>query len=274
MAERITVHHLTPLRRLPLIEEEGLRTRREMARLLGEPEGIDAAATGRYSHGKRISGWLDETAIADRTADHGRGHVSWSVDARRAVAAPASLREAGDAAAYWKAARPLKDWLADGAAPEDLEVHVDRPVRAKHLRFHAPLLTTEELGPYADLVGEVADEDRLSAKALMHLAIVASGGDFTSQAFDAACAFAWRDEVDEDGLIDELLATGADTVASAALAMYGSGGSEGVTLLRATLDETRQWSEENGVDNDEGLLARTSLVLEGLEAQAGPLPTA
>jgi hypothetical protein len=267
VAERVTVHHLTPTRRLPLIEEQGLRTRGELSRVLGELEGIDTTASGRYSHGKRISGWLSEAHARAVAAEHGKGLVSWTVDPRKAVAAPASTRTDGDASDYWQAARPLRDWLADGDVPEDLEVHVDRQVRAKHLRIHAPLLSAEDLGDYAGLVAEVADEDRLSAKALMHLAIIASDGDFATPAFDAACALAWRDTPDPDDLIDELLTTDPDKVASAALAMYGAESPDAVEVLRTTLDETRTWAEQNGVEPGEGLLARTSLVLDGLEDQ-------
>ena len=43
MAQRVTVHHLTATRRLPLIEEQGLRTRGELSRHLGEPGALDIA---------------------------------------------------------------------------------------------------------------------------------------------------------------------------------------------------------------------------------------
>lgn len=266
MAQRVTVHHVTQTRRLPLIEEDGLRTRGELTKHLGPLSELDGAARGRLAHGKRVSAWLSEETARGSVADLGAGHVTWEVDPRKAVAAPASLRDEVDPSAYWAATRPLKDWLEDGDVPDDLEIHVDRPVRAKFVRFRAPMLTEEDLGPYAALVAEVADEDRLSAKALMHLAIIASEGDFTSQSFDAACALAWRDELDPDGLVDELIESDPDKVASAALAMYGSDATEAVERLREVLDETRQWAEANGVDHGEGLLARTALVLEGLES--------
>lgn len=268
MAERVTVHHLTPVRRLPLIEEEGLRTRASLGAALGELGSLDRAARGRFAHGRRVSGWLHRDTAVARTDELGSGHVTWDVDTRKAVAAPAGLRADGDAEAYWAAARPLRAWLEDGPAPDDLEVHVDRDVRAKFVRLLAPLLDDDDLGAYAPLVGEVADADRLSAKALMHLAIIASEGDFEGTAFAAACALAWRDEPDVDGLTDELLTTDPDKVASAALAMYGSSDDEGVSTLRATLEGTREWAEQNGVEPGEALLARTSVVLDTLTVEA------
>lgn len=267
MAQRVTVHHLTATRRLPLIEEQGLRTRGELSRHLGEPGALDAAARGRFAHGRRVSGWLSGETARERTADHGKGLVTWEVDPRKAVAAPASLRDEVAPEEYWQQTRPLAAWLDEGDAPGDLEVHVDRAVRAKFLRIHAPLLDADDLGPFAPLVAEVADEDRLSAKALMHLAIIASGGDFDSEAFAAACAFAWRDEPDPDGLVDELIETDPDKVAAAALAMYGSDAPDAVEQLRTTLEETRTWAEQNGAEHGQGLLARTALVLEALDEQ-------
>jgi hypothetical protein len=153
--------------------------------------------------------------------EHGPGLVSYSVDPAKTLAAPSPLRD-GDAVAYWEAARPLSQWLADGDAPDDLEVHTNVGIRAKFLQLHAPLFTDDHLGPYAPLVAAVADTDRLSAKALMHLAIIASDGDFESQAFNAACALAWRDEPDPDSLTRELVELDPDKIASAALAEFGS----------------------------------------------------
>src|SRR5690606_14062257 len=113
-------------------------------------------------------------------------------------------------------------WQADGDLPDDLEVHVNVPVRAKYVQLHAPLFRDEDLGEFAPLVDAVADEDRLEAKALMHLAIIASEGDFDSDAFRAACALAWRDEPDPDSLTRELVELDPDKIASAALAEFGS----------------------------------------------------
>src|SRR5690606_28458958 len=135
-----------------------------------------------------------------RTGELGPGLVSYSIDPNKTLAAPAALREDGDVAAYWAAARPLAAWQADGDLPDDLEVHTNVPVRAKYLQLHAPLVGEDELGEYAPLVAAVADEDRLSAKALMHLAVIASDADFESVDFVAACALAWRDEPDPPNL--------------------------------------------------------------------------
>ena len=191
MASRVLVHHLTQPHRLPLIEEDGLRTRGELASALGGLLELDEAARGKFAHGRRVSAWLDEDHALSTVDEFGPGHVTWEVDPRRALAAPASLRDELDAGAYWEAVRPLAEWLAEDDVPEDLEVHVDRGVRAKFLRLHAPKFADGQLGEWQALVDEVADDDRLSAKALMHLAIIDCDADFTSEAFLAACALAF-----------------------------------------------------------------------------------
>lgn len=258
---RVTLYHLTRPRRLPQIEAKGLRTRADLSGLLGPPSAYDVAAPGRYAHGKRVSGWWSLDHARTRTGELGGGLVSYSVDPTKTLAAPAKQRETVDADTYWAGARPLPDWLADGQPPEDLEVHQHLPVRAKHVRLRAPLLTEEELGPYTPLVTAVADEDRLSAKALMHLAIIAADGDFDSQAFASACALAWRDEPDGDGLIRELRQIGPDNVASAVLAELNATAPAAVSVLRETLEATREWAEEHGIDQKEALFARSSELL-------------
>lgn len=265
MVQRVRVHHMTRLHRLPMIEEEGLRTRGELSSALGELGELDAAARGKFAHGRRVSAWLEEDHALSCTEELGAGHVTWEVDPRRALAAPASLREELDGAAYWEATRPLKDWLAEDDVPEDLEVHVDRAVRAKYLQLRAPKLGPDRLGEWQGLVDEVADEDRLSAKALMHLAIIDCDADFDATSFEAACALAWRDEPDEEGLISELLEADPDKVASAALAMYAGSAPDVIARLREVLEETRVWSDENGVEHGQGLLMRTAVVLDQLE---------
>ena len=264
---RVTVHHLTPPRRLALIEEEGLRTRADLSGRLGEPGSFDKAAPGTYAHGKRVSAYLDLDVARGHVDEHGAGLISFSVDPAKVLAVPSSARD-GDPEEYWSRARPLSEWLAEDDAPDDLEVHQNVPVRAKYLRLHAPLLDADDLGPYAPLVEEVADEDRLSAKALMHLAVIASAGDFDSPAFLAACAFAWRDEEDRDDLVRELMETDPDKVASAALAMYGADAQDVVGQLREALEETRTWADENGLEHGRALFARTALVLEDLPEHA------
>lgn len=264
MPQRVTVHHLTLPRRLPLIEEQGLRTRGELASALGGVTPIDEAARGKFAHGKRVSAWLDLDHARTTVDDHGAGHVEYDVDPRRAVAAPASVREQVSPEDYWAATRPLASWLAEDEVPDDLEVHVDRGIRAKYVRLRAPLFAEDDLGPWAALVDEVADEDRLSAKALMHLLIIESDADFDSPAFRAACALAWRDEQDDPDVVGELLELDPDKVASGALAMYGAGG-EATARLREVLDETREWAEGNGVEHGQGLLMRTAVVLDQAE---------
>lgn len=262
---RVTVHHLTPVRNLPLIEEDGLRSRADLSGRLGSVGELDRAAPGTYANGKRISGWLSLDHARTTVESCGAGHVSYSVDPAKTLAVPASLRD-GDPAAYWEAAKPLADWQADGDLPEDLEVHTNVPVRAKYVQLHAPLLGDDDLGDYAPLVSAVADEDRLSAKALMHLAVIASEGDFASTDFLAACALAWRDEPDPPTLVRELVETDPDKVASAALAEHGAIAPEVTGRLRHVLDETREWADTQGIDHGRGLFARTAAVLDELEA--------
>ena len=260
---RITVFHLTDVARLPLIEREGLRTHADLGELAGPLEGIDLAATGRFAHGKRVSAWANEAHARTTTAEHGAGLVSFTVDPGKVVAGRANVR-ASDADGYWDQTRPLSAWIADGDLPEDLEVHQPVPVRAKHLRLHAPLLADEDLGDWAPLVNAVADEDRLSAKALMHLAVIVSDGEVDTDSFRAACALAWRDAEDDPRLADELVETDPDKVASAALAEYGTVAPDISAVLRDALEETREWADENGVAHGAGLFARTGLILDEL----------
>ena len=262
---RVTVHHLTLPTRLPMIEEEGLRTRADLSSLLGPIGELDEAAPGTFAHGKRVSGYLSLDHARTHVDEHGAGLVSYTVDPAKTLAAPASARD-GDPAAYWEAARPLSQWQAEDEVPEDLEVHVNVGVRAKYLQLRAPLFRDEDLGDYAPLVDAVADEDRLSAKALMHLAIIACEGEFDTPEFNAACALAWRDEPDPDRLTRELVELDPDKIASAALAEFGSVAPEATTRLREVLDETRQWADENGMTPSKGVLTRTALILNEVPA--------
>jgi hypothetical protein len=261
---RVTVHHLTLPKRLPMIEEDGLRTRADLAGLYGPPGPLDAGAPGTYAHGKRVTGWTSLDHARTMVDELGSGYVSYSVDPAKTLANRASVRAEGDAAAYWSSAKSLKDWLADGDLPEDLEVHQNLPVRIKYLQLHAPLVTDEQLGDYAPLVHAVADSDRLSAKALMHLAILASDGDFDSEDFTAACALAWRDEPDPDNIVRELVEMDPDKVASAALAEHGGESPEVTLRLREVLAATREWADNNGMDHGQGLFSRTALILDEL----------
>lgn len=260
---RVTVHHLTEPIRLPMIEEEGLRTRADLSGLFGPPGAFDLAAPGTFAHGKRVSGYLSLEHAKAHREEHGAGLVSYSVDPSKTLAARSADRD-GDPEAYWASARPLSEWQRDADVPEDLEVHVNVLVRAKYLTLHAPLFTDSDLGDYAPLVAAVADEDRLSAKALMHLSIIACGGEFDSDEFRAACALAWRDTPDPEGLTRDLVEMDPDKIASAALAEFGSEAQDATARLREALEETRVWSEENGLPAGRGILTRTALVLDQL----------
>ncbi|MGH3440639.1 MAG: hypothetical protein ACRDUY_01050 [Nitriliruptorales bacterium] len=261
---RITVYHVTRPRRLPLIEEEGLRTRADLSRRLGPLEDEDRAAPGRYAFGRRVSAYLDEDQARARMGTHGGGLVSFSVDPAKSLGVPGSART-GDPADYWESGRPLDEWLA-GEPPADLEVHQPVGVRAKHLRIHAPVLSDDELDDYAPLVAALADEDRLSAKAVMHLCIIESDGDFDSADFRAAVALAYRDEADPDDLVDEMLEIGPDKITSAVLAEQGPVAPGAVERLRAALEDTRTWGEAQGLDHGRALLVRSTQVLDGLDA--------
>lgn len=262
---RVTVYHLTPPRNLPLIEDEGLRTRADLSDRLGPPGAEDQAAPGRLSHGKRVSAFLSLEHARTRVDELGAGLVDFTVDPAKVTGVPASARDDDDPRAYWAAARPLTAWL-DGP-PEDLEIHQPVPVRAKHVRIRAPLFEPGDLGALAPLVEAVADSDRLSAKALMHLLVIDCAGDLDSPAFNAACALAWRDEPDPESLHDELAQIGPDNVISAALAEFGAAAPEVALGLRATLDEVRAWGDEHGLRPGQAIMARAALVLE--EAAAG-----
>lgn len=259
---RVTVHHVTQPARLPLIEEDGLRTRADLSDLLGPVGPEDEAAPGRYAHGKRVSAFVNLDHAKAQVAELGGGLVEFTVDPKKVIAAPTSARDASDPAKYWAAAKPLAEWGDD--LPEDLEVHQNVPVRVKFLQLKAPLFDASDLGDYQPLVDAVADEDRLSAKALMHLCVIASEGDFDSHEFKAACCLAWRDTPDPRGLVNELVEIGPDKVASAALAEFGETSPEVTATLRATLEDTAEWAESNGLELGQGIFARTALYLEQL----------
>lgn len=262
---RVNLHHLTLPKRLPMIEQEGLRTRADLSGYYGPPGPLDAAAPGTFAFGKRVSGWASLAARDERVAEHGTGYVTYSVEPARVLANRAELRD-GDPQAYWASARPLASWLADGDLPDDLEVHQNVGVRAKRLELRAPLLGEEALGEYAPIVAAIADEDRLSAKALMHLALIACDADFDGVDFSAACALAWRDEPDPDRLLRELAELDPDKVVSAVLAEHSGAASALVGRLREVLEETRLWADEQGMGHGDGLFARASAVLDELPA--------
>jgi hypothetical protein len=259
----VTLHHLTLPKRLPMIEQEGLRTRADLSGYYGPPGPFDAVAPGTYAFGKRVSGWASLAARETRVAELGAGYVTYSVDPARVLANRASLR-AGDPQAYWASTRPLAAWLSEGPLPDDLEVHQNVGVRAKRLELRAPLFGAEQLGEWTPVVAAVADADRLSAKALMHLALIASDADFDSVDFDAACALACRDEPDPDRLLRELSELDPDKVVSAVLAEHSALAADLVARLREVLEETRTWADEQGISHGDGLFARASAVLDEL----------
>ena len=262
-AARLTVYHLTPVRRLPNIEEEGLRTRADLSGVLGPIGPEDEAAPGAFAHGRRVSAYLDRDHAATTVDQHGHGLVSFTVDPAKALAAPASAR-GDDPSAYWSALRPLRSWLQDGDVPNDLEVHQNVAVRPKHLRLQAALLDEDALGPYASLVAAVADADRVSAKALMHLALIASDGGADTDEFRAAVALAWRDEPDDPRINRELAELDPDKVASAALAEHAATAPVAVESLREALATARTWGDEQQIPHGRALFARSVVALEGL----------
>lgn len=258
---RFSLHHLTRYANLPLIEADGLKTRAELSERLGPLTAFDTAATGPYAFGKRVSGFASLAGVDANTQTLGGGYVVFDVDPARTLAQRASIT---DVEQYWSTARPLTAWLADGELPADLDVHTPVAIRAKRLEIKAPRVTDAELDVFAPLVHALADTDRLTAKALMHLAVIASGDNPDSPAFAAACALAWRDTPDSDALLRELAEYGAARLASAALTEHAQGAKEATDLLRNVLDEVRTWGSENGMEEDEAIRERTISVLAGL----------
>lgn len=258
---RIRLHHLTRYANLPLIEADGLKTRAELTERFGPLTPFDTAASGQYAFGKRVSGFASMAALDANTPVLGGGYVEFDVDPSRTLAQRGSVT---DLEKYWATARSLAEWLADGDLPDDLDVHTPVAIRAKRLAIKAPRVTDTELDVFAPLVHAVADSDRLSAKALMHLAVIASGDNPDTPVFTAACALAWRDTPDPDALLRELGEYGAARLASAALMEHAQIAPEATGVLRAVLDEVRTWGSENGMEEDEAIRERTIAVLAGL----------
>ena len=253
---RMTLFHRTTADALPLIEVDGLLTRVELSDRLGPVDAFDEAATGRFARGRRVSGWVTRPSGDDPRAQGLPGVVSFTVDPRRAVANRAARREA-DPAGVWAAMRPLAAWLEDvggevDALPDDLEVHQELPVRAKLMRIHAPDVSDDALGLHAALVAALADDDRVAAKLLMHLALVLADGDPASSAYLAACALAWRDEEDDRDLGRRIARADVETVLEAVLAEQEDAAPEGVRLLRVAFDGLVE--EAGGADGDLGTI--------------------
>lgn len=258
---RFSLHHLTRLTNLPLIETDGLKTRADLTDRHGPLTAFDTAATGTFAFGRRVSGFASFTHTTAVTGQFGSGYVTYDVDPARAVAQQASI---ADPEQYWATARPFAAWLAEGTLPDDLDVHTPVAIRAKRLTIKAPLLRDEDLDVYAPLVAAVADTDRLAAKALMHLAVIAAGDQPDTPVFAAACALAWRDTPDADAVLRELAEYGAARLASAALAEHGQVAPEATRILRDVLDEVRSFGAENGMEEDEAVRERTVAVLASL----------
>jgi len=268
--ERITLHHRTTAANLPLIELDGLRTRVDLADRLGPVDPFDAAATGRFARGRRVSGWVSRAQADARRGELGPGLVTFTVDPRRVLAAPAAEREA-DPVGVWGRMRPLAEWLADvggdvGALPDDLEVHQDQPVRAKLVRIRAIDPEPGALGPYGALVDAVADGDRVAAKLLMHLGLAASGGDADHPAYLAACALAWRDTEDAADLGRRIARADAEAVIEAVLVEHEETAADGVAALRDVLDALRVEADASEADLAELMLERSEAALVRITA--------
>ena len=265
---RVTLFHRTAAANLPLIELDGLRTRVDLSDRLGPVGPFDAAATGRFAHGRRVSGWVSRDHAAAWADVPGPGVVSFSVDPRRALAARAADREA-DPQGVWERMRPLSEWLAEAggdvaALPDDLEVHQELPVRAKLVRIHAPDLSDADLGVHAPLVRAVADADRVAAKLLMHLALVAADGDASDPAYLAACAFAWREEADERDLSRRVGRADAETVLETVLVEHEDDAAEGVEALRDVLDTLRASADAASGDLGALIMERSEASLDAI----------
>jgi hypothetical protein len=242
--ERLTVWHRTTPARLPAIEHEGLRTRADLGGVLGPLDAFDAAAPGRFARGRRVSAWLARETADARVGDHGAGLVSFTVDPRRVVGLPAAVRVAEPAGA-WAAARPLAAWLAEGTPPADLEVHTDQPIRARLLRVRGISVDADALAPYGPLVAIIADADRLAAKLLVHLLLAVADDGPDDPAFLAACALAWREEPDPEGLAREVARADLEAVVEAVLAVHADAAPGAVAAVAAALDQLRAGSGED-----------------------------
>lgn len=267
---RLTLHHRTAAVNLPLIEVDGLRTRVDLSERLGPVGPFDAAAPGRFARGRRVSGWVSEPTGAAAAAAHGPGRVTFTVDPARVVAGRAADRVA-DPEGSWASMRPLAAWLTDvhgdlAALPEDLEVHQEQPVRAKLVRILAPDLDAAALGVYAPLVGAVADADRVAAKLLMHLALIAADGAAEDPGFLAACALAWRDAEDDRDLGRRVARADAEAVLEAVLVEHEDVAADGVGRLRAALDAARMTAEAQGGDVGTTLMERSERSLARIVA--------
>jgi len=268
--ERVTLYHRTGLQHLPLIEAEGLRARIDLSDRLGPLGAFDLAATGRYARGRRISGWPSRQHADACAATFGAGLVSFTVDPRKAVANLSSERER-DAEAVWATVRPLAAWLEEAgglvsALPGDLEVNVDLPIRAKLVRMHASELSSADLEPYARLVAEVADADRVAAKLFMHLALAVADGNADTAAYRAACALAWRDAPDDRDLSQRVGRADAEAVLEAVLADIEEDAPEGAAVLVAVLDALRSEADAAEVDLAEMMMDRSERSLAGILA--------
>jgi hypothetical protein len=266
--DRVTLHHRTALANLPLIEIDGLRTRIDLSERLGPLDAFDAAATGRLARGRRVSGWPSRAQADARRDELGPGLVSFTVDPRKALANRASEREA-DPVAVWSAVRPLAAWLAEAGGdvaglPDDLEVHQELPVRAKLVRIHAADLSEGELGVHAGLVAAVADDDRVAAKLLMHLALIAADGDAGTPAYRAAYALAWRDEPDGRDLGLAVARADAEAVLEAVLADAEDRAPEGAAVLLGVLDALRGEADAEGAGLGQLMMDRSERSLAGI----------
>lgn len=261
--DRVTVFHRTQAVNLPLIEVDGLRTRTDLSDRLGPVGPFDAAAPGRFAHGRRVSAWVSRAHADTLRDDLGAGVVRFTVDPRRALAGRAQDRHA-DPTTAWERMRPLAEWLTDAGGPDalpaDLEVHQEQPVRAKLLRILAPDPSPAAYGSFAGIVEHVADTDRVAAKLLMHLALVAADGDGGDPAFLTACALAWRDAEDTPDLGRRIARADAEGVLEAVLAEQEEDASQAVTRLRDVLDAVRDAAGEDG-DLGERLMERSEASL-------------
>lgn len=262
---RVTLHHRTAAVNLPLIEIDGLRTRVDLSDRLGPVDPFDAAAPGRFARGRRVSGWVSEQYAAAARGDLGPGRLTFTVDPRRVLAGRAADR-VRDTEAAWGGMRSLADWLADvggslDALPPDLEVHQELPVRAKLVRILAPDLGVDDLRAYAPLVGAVADTDRVAAKLLMHLALIAADGDPADPAYLAACALAWRDVEDDADLGRRVARADAEAVLEAVLTEQEDVAPDGVARLREALGTAREAADARAGDLGTALMERSEASL-------------
>jgi hypothetical protein len=138
------------------------------------------------------------------------------------------------------------------ALPDDLEVHQELPVRAKLVRIHRARPRRDALGPTRRLVAAVADDDRVAAKLLMHLALSLADGDGADRPSSPPARS--RGARRRTTATSDAGSRGptSDAVLEAVLVEQEDAAPRAVAAARAALDAARE--EAGGADGDLGAI--------------------